>query len=151
MRSKFLIIIVILLFTKVSIAQETNISEEYKETIMEMFEVVGTNKIYKTMITGMFDMYKRQKSDVPTEFWNELEAEFLDSSIKDLNKLLIPIYHKHFTIEDLKIVVDFYKSETGQKFVSKTPFIMQEAMEIGEQWGKGIGEKVMKKLENKGY
>lgn len=152
MKTKLLIFIFLLCFSSTAmLGQENNISKEYKETVVKMFEVTGTANIYKTMINGMFDMYRRQLTDVPEDFFDKLQKEFHTSAINELNDLLIPVYHNHLSKEDLEVVIEFYESPTGQRFVSKTPVIMQEAMVIGEKWGKGIGEKVAKEIEENGF
>ncbi|WP_396603103.1 DUF2059 domain-containing protein [Algibacter sp. R77976] len=152
MKTKLLIFIFLLCFSSTAmLGQENNISKEYKETVVKMFQVTGTANIYKTMINGMFDMYRRQLTDVPEDFFDKLQKEFQTSAINELNDLLIPVYHNHLSKEDLEVVIEFYESPTGQRFVSKTPVIMQEAMVIGEKWGKGIGEKVVKEIEENGF
>jgi len=151
MKTKIILLVSICLLVSKTINAQEDISEAYKNTVIEMFNVTGTEKLYTTMINGMFDMFKRQNTEVSDENWTKLQKEFLKSSIRDLNDLLVPVYHKHLNIEDIKSVIAFYKSESGQKFVEKTPLIMQEAMIIGEEWGKGIGEKIIKEIEEKGY
>jgi hypothetical protein len=35
--------------------------------------------------------------------------------------------------------------------VEKMPIIMQESMQVGAEWGKQMGEKVLENLKQKGY
>lgn len=63
----------------------------------------------------------------------------------------MPIYQKHLTEADLLKVIAFYDTPTGKKFSEKTPFITQEAMIVGQQWGKQMAERVLSKLKEKGY
>ena len=151
MRLKLIMIVsLIFLVTSQLSAQET-ISEDYKNALREMLDASGIKQNYDTMIKGMFDMYRRQMSEVPSEIMDGMEKEFSGDALEDLINLLIPIYHKHLNIEDIKQLTAFYNSEVGKKFVEKTPVIMREAMIVGEDWGKSIGEKFIKKLEEKGY
>ena len=55
------------------------------------------------------------------------------------------------TLEDLKEIIRFYQTPVGQKFAKSTPLIMQESMQIGQQWGMKLGLEITKKLEEKGY
>ena len=55
------------------------------------------------------------------------------------------------TKEDLEEFIKFYQTPVGKKFAKNTPFIMQESMQIGQQWGMKIGENFKNKMKEKGY
>lgn len=131
-----------------SLAQE---SDDYTATLKEMFKVAGTEESYKTVVLQMFDMFKRQYPTVSDSIWNGLESEFLKSSLDELTEMLSPVYAKYLTLEDLKAVIAFYNSPAGKNFSRSTPLILQESMQIGEQWGRKVGENFIKQLEEKGY
>jgi hypothetical protein len=80
-----------------------------------------------------------------------LEKEFLKTSLDDLVDMLVPVYSKHLTLDDLQKIIDFYQTPAGKKYAEKTPLIMQESMQIGQQWGMKIGQKFQEKLQEKGY
>jgi hypothetical protein len=124
---------------------------DYQKTLRRMFEVSGTQESYKVAITQMFGMLKQQQKNVPEEVWAELQNEFNETSLNDLVEMLTPIYEKHLTQGDLQKVIDFYQSTVGKKFASKTPEIMQESMQVGQQWGMRIGQKFQERLKQKGY
>lgn len=65
--------------------------------------------------------------------------------------MLAPVYIKYMTIEDLKEMKIFYQIPVGKKYAISSPMIMQESMQVGQQWGKKLGEDVIKKLQEKGY
>ena len=65
--------------------------------------------------------------------------------------MLAPVYIKYMTKEDLEDLIKFYQTPIGQKFSKNTPLIMQESMQIGQQWGMQLGREVAKKLQEKGY
>ncbi len=71
----------------------------------------------------------------------------MSTSITELVKLLVPTYQKHLSLEDLKGIIAFYESPLGIKYAEKTPFITQESMAIGQQWGMLLGQKIAKKME----
>ena len=123
---------------------------EYKSTLKKMFEVSGSEEAYKSGIRQMFVMF-RQKENVPQEVWDALESEFLQTSLNDLVEMLTPVYQKHLTTADLQKVIQFYQTPAGEKFAQKTPFIMQESMQVGQQWGMKVGKDVETKLKEKGY
>ncbi|TYA84269.1 DUF2059 domain-containing protein [Seonamhaeicola marinus] len=125
--------------------------EAYKKVLTEMFELSGTEETYQVAIKQMFGMYKQQYSSVSNDMWDELEAEFNKASMQDLVDLLVPVYKKHLSIDDIKAIIEFYKSDAGKRFATKTPLIMQESMQVGQQWGMKIGQDFAKKMQEKGY
>jgi len=114
-------------------------------------EKAGTEAIYKAAIKQMVINFKSQKTDVPSEFWDSLQAELLKSSVNVLIMKLSPVYKKYFNTDDLKEIISFYSTPIGKKLAEKSPFITQEAMEIGKQWGMEMGQKIMEKLKEKGF
>ena len=138
----------ILIFTNLSFGQADN---EYKEALQTMFKVSGSEEMYQTAIEQMFTMFKGQYSSVKDEVWVSLEAEFKNTSINDLIEMLTPTYQKHLTLEDIKGLIEFYRTPVGKKYAKKSPMIMQESMQIGQQWGMKIGEEFAKKMKDKGY
>ncbi len=138
----------ILIFTNLSFGQVDN---EYKEALQTMFKVSDSEEMYQTAIEQMFTMFKGQYSSVKDEVWVSLEAEFKNTSINDLIEMLTPTYQKHLTLEDIKGLIEFYRTPVGKKYAKKSPMIMQESMQIGQQWGMKIGEEFAKKMKDKGY
>jgi len=43
-------------------------------------------------------------------------------------------------------MIAFYESEIGKKMVEKTPIIMQQSMQIGQQWGMEMGAKIAMRM-----
>lgn len=124
---------------------------EYGETLKKMFEVSGSEETFNVVISQMFTMFKGQYKEVEQDTWSELEKEFTDTSMDDLTEMLIPVYQKYMTQDDLKELIKFYESPVGKKFAQSTPLITQESMQIGQQWGMKIGEEFAKKMEERGF
>ncbi len=124
---------------------------EYKAKLKNMFEVSGSEETYQTVIKQMISMYKEQFSNVPEETWDDLEKEFLKTSMDDLVDMLVPVYSRHLTLDDIQKIIEFYQTPVGKKYAEKTPLIMQESMQVGQQWGMKIGQEFQNKLQEEGY
>lgn len=146
---KILTIFSFLLLTNISTFGQIN--KEYSEALKNMFEVSGAKESYQSAIKQMFKIFKQQYSNIESDVWNELEKEFSNTSINDLTEMLVPAYSKYMTIKDLRELIKFYKTPVGRKFAKSTPLIMQESMQIGQQWGIKIGQDFEKKIKEKGY
>lgn len=126
-------------------AQDT----EYKQLLSRYFEVSGSKETFEVAIKQTIQTMQTQTVGLDEEAWNELEKEFLSTSIDDLVDILVPIYTKHLSVADLKGIIKFYESPVGQKLAEKTPFITQESMQSAGQWGMQLGQKVMERIEEK--
>ena len=125
---------------------------EYSEVLNEMMILSGAHETYEAAINQMISMFKGQDNgNIPDKFWDELESEMKTSGVNELTKKLVPVYQKHFNIEDLKGMIEFYKTPLGKKYATKTPAITTESMQVGQIWGMELGEKIVKKLEEEGY
>lgn len=145
-------IITVLAFTLAFIAFSFGQSnDDYAKTLKEMFSVSGSEESYQAAIKQMFVMFKQQKSDIAPAVWEELENEFSKTSINDLVVMIAPVYEKYLTQKDLEEMIKFYQTPLGQKYAKCTPFITQESMQIGQQWGMKIGQEIATKLQERGY
>jgi hypothetical protein len=125
--------------------------ENYKTTLKKLFRVSHTEETFDAAIKQMFKLYREQQSDIPAEIWTDFEKEMSKTSMDDLVDMLVPVYSKHLTIDDLNELIRFYESPVGRKYAEKNPLIMQESMQVGQEWGQKIGEEFAKKLKEKGY
>jgi hypothetical protein len=129
----------------------TQVDNKYKLTLKKMLEAGGSEASFKVVIKQMFDMLKQQNTTVPDSLWSGFEKEFSNTSMEELVDMLSPVYQKHMTIADLETITAFYQTPAGKKYAEKTPLIMQESMQVGQQWGMKIGQKFREKLQEKGY
>jgi hypothetical protein len=67
----------------------------------------------------------------------------------------IPIYQRNLTGEEIVAITAFVKTPAGKAFIEKTPKLMLEAMQMGQQVGQLLGQKAaqaaIKVLQEKGY
>lgn len=102
------------------------------------------------VIPQMVGMMKLQYPSIPTEIWDELQKEIELSMSNEFFQMLVPIYQKYLTQDDLEAIITFYKSPAGSKMASVAPQISGEAMQTGQLLGMQIGMKVYDKLKDKG-
>lgn len=141
--------LILALNLQISAQEET---QSYEEVLKELMSITGSEETFTTVVKQMIDIFKReQNNQVPEKFWDEMEKEMTETGIEDLTVLLIPVYQKHLTIEDLYGIIEFYNSPVGKKYAEKTPFITQESMAIGQTWGAEIGARIAQKLIDEGY
>ncbi|HYX06639.1 MAG TPA: DUF2059 domain-containing protein [Bacteroidales bacterium] len=142
-----LIFLAALLFT--SLSAQTD--KDYSATLKEMFTLSGSEESFQAAIKQMFTMYREQYTEIDQDIWNNFENEFMKTTLDDLTAMLVPVYLKYLTQEDLEAVIEFYKTPAGMKYAKNTPVIMKESMQVGQQWGMKIAQEFQEKLKEKGY
>jgi hypothetical protein len=95
----------------------------------------------------MMTNFKKSMPQVPEKFWTDFMKEVHTDELVDL---IVPVYDRNLTHDDVKELIRFYETPTGKKFVSVLPKITQESMTVGEKWGRDLGMRVMAKLQAQG-
>ena len=52
------------------------------------------------------------------------------------------VYASSFSVEEMREIDAFYRKPAGQKFLEKSPAIMQQAMQIGEDGSRKAAEEI---------
>ena len=139
--------LLLILFVSI-LAFNVNAQDNKEKLIKEMLELSGASKMALQTMELMVSSFKKQMPSVANDFWNEFMKE---ANADELTNMIVPVYAKHYTEDELKELIAFYKTPIGKKMVEKLPQIAQESYGIGEQWGKALGEKVAAKLKAAGY
>ena len=118
------------------------------ELAMELIQVTGrvdaTHQVMRS-----FSVYLRPAfPSVSDELWNEL-IESLDHD--EFAELVIPIYTKHYTREDLAGLLAFYRTPLGKRLLETNPAVMEESMAVGAAWGRKKAEEIVEELRTRGY
>jgi len=117
---------------------------EKAATIRRLLALMGTVKLSQQMMTQMFSSMQTSMPQVPAEFWTKVHASM---NANELIDLLIPIYSRHYTQQELNGLIAFYQTPLGQKVVSELPQISQESMAVGQQWGQQKAQEIVKEMQ----
>jgi hypothetical protein len=134
--------LVLLLLPSLALAETPKEKDIRKLLALTNQAQLGTQVIHQVL-----DAFKGSMPNVPASFWPELAAELKP---EELLEKVIPIYDKQLSAAEIKDIIKFYESPTGKKLIKVTPAITSESMQLGQAWGREIGEKVVKKLQQKG-
>ena len=120
------------------------VTPEKRQRIERLLEVTGALNIAKMMSEAvtrqMTSAISQARPDIPAEAM-DIVAEETNAVISDAMvakggfiDLIIPVYAKHFSTDELDALIAFYESPVGAKTVSVMPQITREAMQIGQAW-----------------
>lgn len=144
-------LILSVLFTSSILFSFSQVDQPYRNKVKRLMEVSGGKDAYNAAILQMFTMFSQQYPKVPERFWAEFKEEFIKISTDELVVLISPVYARHLAAKDLDDIIAFYQTPAGKKLASSQGAITAESMSVGQDWGAVLGEKVLKKLEEKGY
>ncbi len=127
---------------------EAAIDPAKEAAIRAYLEVSGSVQLGRQMGQAIMLQLQPAYPQVPQELWRELSAS-LDSD--ELIEMLVPVYDRHFSKEEIDGLVEFYSSPIGRSVVQKMPAAVHEGMTIGNVWGQQKAGELIEKLAAKGY
>ena len=130
------LLILSILFTfsfNFSISQEDN----YKGLLTDFIKAQGQFETFNATIDQMTSMMGVTLNE-------DEKVEFTNDVMSSLIEMLVPIYKKHFTEQDLEDAIELFKTPIGKKISEKSPIIAQESMQASMQWGMELSTKLQK-------
>jgi hypothetical protein len=116
--------------------------------IIRLLRMTGAAKGAAQALDLMLPSLKQSMPEVPEPVWREFRSEVRE---EDLIELTYQIWDKHFTHQEVRDLIRFYESPTGQKIIKETPAIQQESLVAGQKWGAQIVDRILVRLREKGF
>ena len=114
--------------------------DNYKSLLIDYMTAQGQFETFNATIDQMGSMMGVTiKESDKEEFTKDVMGSLID--------LLVPVYKKHFSEQDLKDAIEMYKTPIGKKISEKTPIIAQETMQASMQWGMELSQKMQKYMQ----
>ena len=102
------------------------------------------------MVDQCIVLSKGHNPEVPDAFWQQ-KKRILMASTGDYTDAMVAVFSKYFSVEDLKALVDFYKTPAGQHYLKAMPAMTQESMQTMTTWAKASGAQTVARLRAAGY
>ena len=118
--------------------------ERKEAKIRELMKLTGAADMGKQTMDAMLESF-RATPNISPEFIERFKKEVDPDEIVEL---IIPIYDKYLTEQDLDAVIAFYKTPAGRKFISVLPQMLKESLAVGQQWGQQKALHVLKLIED---
>ncbi len=118
-------------------------NSEKREDIKRLLVLTDSGKMSVEVMKRVVFSYQQTAPEVPENFWERIGEEIEKDTYMDM---LIPIYDKYLTHEDIKALLEFYSTDTGKKIIVVQPKIVKESIEAGEVWGDKISDIIKQKL-----
>ena len=127
----------------------------------ELVLIKGATAMFDPLIPGVIESAKN--GFLPThpqlaQPLNEIAAEMRKQYEPKRNEIIdevAKIYAQHFTEQELKDLVTFYKSPLGKKMVTEEPFAVDQSLKAAQAWAMHFSDEVIERfqveMKKKGY
>lgn len=114
------------------------------QDIHKLMEITGAAALGAQVMQQLIPTFRQSMPNVPQKFWDDFSKEANPNELVDR---VAVIYDKYLTHEEVRQIIKFYETPVGKKLVSVLPQVTQESMVVGQNWGRELGERVVKRLQ----
>jgi hypothetical protein len=125
-------------------AQAPGDAEAFRASVQEMMRLTGStqlgeqvaNSVFRSVVASM----RQTNPELPPRvsvIAEEVASETFGALFSDEKRLLdlyAPLYERHFSQAELDEIIRFYRTPVGQKAIRAMPSVLQEAMQVSQQW-----------------
>jgi hypothetical protein len=129
------------------------VAPEKRAEIEHLLEVTGAlaigQQMSKVMVTHFAQLIRRENPNVPQHVIDAIPEEVgavMTEGLPVFKEMIIPLYDKYFTLDDLRGLSAFYASPLGKKAITVMPALMQEGMQVGMRWGEAMGPRIGERM-----
>ncbi|HWW15020.1 MAG TPA: DUF2059 domain-containing protein [Candidatus Dormibacteraeota bacterium] len=124
-----------------ALAQNPADAPASKEDVERYFEATHSHDMMQKMVDAMSKplhqlaqeqcaKYKdRLPEDCEAQMNKRTDNMWKDMPFDEMMQAMVPAFQKHFSKGDIDVLVAFYSTPTGQKFLRESPAVMAEGME----------------------
>ncbi|WP_127089217.1 DUF2059 domain-containing protein [Aquabacter cavernae] len=128
-----------------------------RELVQSNGEAAAFNGVLQNLLDGAALGFLQTNPDLAPQLREAaiaLRPEF-DKRQSEIVDILATAYAEHFSEDELKQALTFYKSAVGKKLVTDRPAIVQQAVQNIQQWGARVNgeamERIRAEMKKKGY
>jgi len=118
----------------------------------ELIDLKGATKVFDPVVAGVVEYHKNVFIQTNPTLARDIEAVAqklvaeLQSRKAELHQQLARIYAEHFTNQELKDALAFYRSPLGRKLIAEEPKVLDDAMQSADEWSKKLAAEVVTKM-----
>lgn len=120
--------------------------------IRRLLELTTPRATFDRIVSEVIGNLRKTLPPIPDSAWEEVKTMVrTDFTFENIEKLLIPIYTKHFTAREIKGLLAFYQSPVGRKYTRELPLLELETLEVSVQFGTDLRKRILESLRSKGF
>ena len=104
--------------------------------VRQLLQLTGAQAVGDQILNSVLQQYDNAPPDqIPKGFTQKFREEAAKDSVVDR---MVPIYMANIADDDLDELIKFYNSKAGKDFVKAQPVILQQSLQVGQDWGKQV-------------
>lgn len=118
----------------------------------EIIEMKGATTTFDPLVTGVIEYHRNLLIETNPnlarplrEVAAKLVAEMQPRRI-ELQQSLARAYAQHFTEQELRDALAFYRTPLGKKLVTEEPKAMESAMKRADEWSRNFADEIVEKI-----
>lgn len=130
--------------------------------ILTLSKLMGNSSLAEELADSMVSIIiakeKKRNPNLPKGVESALSQVIYDVIMEhavELDGIMLPVYDKYYTHQEIRDLIEFFKTPTGKKYASVLKPMMLEIMPIAQTWGEKIApivfDRVVKELTKHGY
>jgi uncharacterized protein len=132
----------------------SSVDPQKEARIRELMDLTGAKNLGQQLIDAGMEQFRSSVQDSQPN--NPRAKQFVDAfvsgfhkhfDVNTLNERVIPIYDKYLTAEDLKGLLDYYRSPLGQRMLKTLPELTRESQAAGFALGQKAAQETMEDLK----
>ena len=153
--------IIIATFTAIALLSPAQAGQK-TDDILKLMSLTGVSKhldqVIKMYVPDTLELVRLANPKIPKKIIDEMKKKFIVEFKRSQPELLgqvIILYSNRFTHQEIKDLIAFYETPTGQKIIRIMPNLTEELAAIGKSWGADVGARVYDRMikgkQERGY
>ncbi|MAW39367.1 MAG: hypothetical protein CMF27_00350 [Kiritimatiellaceae bacterium] len=137
-------------FVVFTVEADVSFDTEKHIQIERLIELSGSAEQFDLIMDRVFLQYRSMMNEVPEDVWPIIKEELNGEMFNELMRSMIPVYAKHYSMEDIQAQIDFYESPAGQRMVKVIPEITDEVTLLSIQWAEKLNKEIQMRIQELG-
>ena len=137
-------------FVVFTVEADVSFDTEKHIHIERLIELSGSAEQFDLIMDRVFLQYRSMMNEVPEDVWPIIKEELNGEMFNELMRSMIPVYAKHYSMEDIQAQIDFYESPAGQRMVKVIPEITDEVTLLSIQWAEKLNKEIKMRIQELG-
>jgi hypothetical protein len=118
----------------------------------QIIDLKGATSTFDPLIRGVIEFHKNLLIQTNPNLSNDINqvAAKLENEMQgrksELQQQLARTYAEHFSEQELRDALAFYRTPLGKKLIAEEPKALEEAMKMADDWSRNFADEVAAKL-----
>ncbi len=146
------IVVALVVASSAAHAQQRQLSPASLLVAKQLVSVTGASALFNPLIAGVVEqaknLYLQQNPGLAkdlNEIANKMRKD-LQPRLSELTNEIARLYATHFTEQELKDILAFYRSPSGKKMLVQQPNVVDASMKFAQGWANKLSEQVTAKM-----